>query len=77
MKDRFDFAITQRANRLRIDAFNVYVQTFGAKKTQCRAAGWQLPMEVLGVAGITTAYPVRVIGEPKTPMNSGTCVPVA
>jgi hypothetical protein len=34
MKDRVDFAITQRVNRLRIDEFNVYVQTFGAKKTQ-------------------------------------------
>jgi hypothetical protein len=37
MKDRVDFAITQRVNRLRIDEFNVYVQTFGAKKNPARS----------------------------------------
>ena len=51
------------------------IGAFGA--TISRAAGRQLPMEVLGVAGITTAYPVLVIGEPKASKNSGTCVPLA
>ena len=51
------------------------IGAFGAKIS--RAAGRQLPMEVLGVAGITTAYPVLVIGEPRASQDKGTCVPLA
>ena len=51
------------------------IGAFGAEIS--RAAGLQLPMKELNVAGITSAYPVLVIGEPSESPGKTTSIPLA